>query len=191
MLPKFTAFDSRNNESVYDYGNIYQLEETEKFTRLKIGASVNQMQLMLELSSCLDAPYFCLYVLVTPRDGSFEAGRYQSPPIENREVLVNFLLKFKEPLETDGRHHIWIGNADNEGLIIYDKHNVIYAYGPIDKYLSILHAYGREQEVFDIPYPHGHFFQSENDEALRNLLTYWDWHHFPLVENEDEEYAEE
>ncbi|RSK32549.1 hypothetical protein [Hymenobacter metallilatus] len=138
MLPKFTAFDSLNNESVYDYGKIYQLEETENYTRLKIGASNNQIQVMLELSACLAAPHFILYVLVTPRDGITASGRYQSPPIESRTALVDFLLDFKEPIETDGRHHVWIGNANNDGLIIYDKHNVIYAYGPIDKYMTVL-----------------------------------------------------
>jgi hypothetical protein len=191
MHPKFTAFDTFNNESAYDYGNIYQLEETENFTRLKIGASINQVQLMLELSTCLDAPYFCLYVLVTSRDGSIKEGRYQSPPIESREALVDFLLDFKGPIETDGRHHFWIGNASNEGLIVYDKHNVVYAYGPIDKYLSVLHTQGRKQEVFDFPYPHGHYFQSENDGPIRNLLKYWDWQRFPLIAGEDEEYTDE
>lgn len=172
-------------------GIVISWKKQKKYSRLKIGASADQIQLMLKLSSCLDAPYFCLYVLVTPRDGSMKAGRYQSPPIESREVLADFLLKFREALQTDGRHHIWVGNAANEGLIVYDKHNVIYAYGPIDKYLSTLHAYGHKAGVVDIPYPHSHSFRSENDEAIRNLLTYWDWQYFPLVASEDQEYADE
>ena len=187
MQPKFTAFDASNNEYAYDYGNIYQLEETENYIRLKIGASVHQIQLMLELSACLEAPYFCLYVLVTPRDGILEEGRYQSPLIESHEALVDFLLDFKEPIETDGRHHVWIGNANNDGLIIYDKHNVIYTYGQVDRFLSVLHTHGRKHEVFNFPCPHGHYFHDENDGAIRNMLTYWDWQHFPLVAGEDEE----
>ncbi|MCA8832643.1 hypothetical protein [Hymenobacter pini] len=191
MLPKFTAFDALNNESVYNYGEIYQLEETENYTRLEIGASTDQVQMMLELSACLDAPYFVLYVLVTPRDGMSVSGRYQSPPIESRTALVDFFLDFKEPIETDGRHHVWIGNANNDGLIIYDKHNVIYAYGPIDKYLTVLLNQGYKQEEFDFPYPHGHHFHNENDVAIRELLAYWDWQQFPLVAGEDEEYTDE
>jgi hypothetical protein len=91
----------------YDYGKCYMLEKYPNYTRLKIGASTQAIDLLLKLSDCLNPPFYCLYVLVVGRTTS-EAGRYQSPPLQNSESLINFLLDYKELFESDGRHHIWI-----------------------------------------------------------------------------------
>jgi hypothetical protein len=184
MRPKFTGFDAENNEAVYEYGKVFEVETTAHYSRLKIGASQSAVDLMLNLADCLGGPYFVLYVLLIARDGEYP-GRYQSPPLATQEELANFLREFRLVLESDGRHHIWIGTADSKGLIIYDQHNVIYAYGPLECYQTVVKERSFIEQAFDFPSPHGHSYNAENDAGIRSLLAYWDWQHFPLVADED------
>jgi len=72
-------------------------------------------------------------------------------------------LEFKNYFETDGRHHIWICTVDNSGRFIYDQHNVIFAYGQIDKYVSVLKKEGFEEREFSFPSPHAHSYKPSND----------------------------
>ncbi|OON67426.1 hypothetical protein [Hymenobacter sp. CRA2] len=185
MLPKFTAFDAASNEVAHDYGRVFEHERFEQFERLKIGASSAAIGLLRQLSECLPAPYFCLYVLVVSREGE-EQGRYQSPPLETTAELTDFLQEFAPLLTTDGRHHLWAGATDKSGLLIYDRHNVIYAYGPLEAYKTALEALSYREQAFGFPVPHAHHFHAENDEQVRRLLAHWDWQWFPLAPSDEE-----
>ena len=121
---KFTSYDSKGHEITHDYGKVYEVDEN----RLTIAASINQIALILKLSDTLKPPFYILYVLVVSRLDK-ERGRYQSPLIETKEELTDFLLEYKQFFETDGRHHIWICTLDNSGRLIYDQHNVILRMG--------------------------------------------------------------
>ena len=185
MLAKFTASEKLDNEASYDYGMVYMLESYPAYTRLKIGASTDGVDLLLRLSDTLEAPFFCLYVLVVSRSAT-EAGRYQSPWIESKAELTDFLLDYKGLLETDGRHHLWISAPDLGATLVYDRHNVLYAYGPLDKISASLEAMGYRAENFELPFPHAHYFHAENDGKVEALLQHWDWQHFPLQEADEE-----
>jgi hypothetical protein len=185
MLTKFTNSETLNNDGTYDYGSVYMLESTPAYTRLKIGASTHGIDLLLHLSDVLDAPFFCLYVLVLNRSKT-AGGRYQSPWIESKAELADFLLDYKEVFETDGRHHLWVSSPDMGATLVYDRHNVLYAYGPIEEIAANLHEMGYHAENFELPFPHAHYFHAENDSKVEELLQYWNWQHFPLQEADQE-----
>jgi hypothetical protein len=176
---KFTKSDNENNEYYFDYGNIFQSETNS----IKIGASNNQIDLILKLVDNLEPPYYVLYVLDLSRLDN-ELGRYQSPEFETRQELQQFLLEFKEFFETDGRHHIWIGTTNNSGLLVYDQHNVIFAYGPIDKYKLTLKNIGFKEQSFSFPIPHCHNYHDDNDKYEKSILDYYDWVLYPLNDND-------
>lgn len=182
---KFTKMLADNTFVENEYGKIYELEKTPGYTRLKIGADTNQIDLILSLCKNLNPPYFILYVLVIARQGH-EKGRYQSKQIDNIEEVNLFLNDFKEFFETDGRHHIWVGTVDNSGLLIYDQHNVIFSYGKVLEQIMVLKNEGFHEMQFDFPVPHAHRYNSDNDKFEDQILKYWDWEKFSL--NEDDVY---
>ena len=184
MLTKFTGSETLTADGDYDYGRVYMLEYSPTYTRLKIAASTKGIDLLLRLSDTLEATFFCLYVLVISRSNT-EQGRYQSPLLESRAELVDFLLDYKELFETDGRHHLWVSAPDMEATLVYDRHNVIYAYGPLEKIAARLDEMNYQVENFEMPYPYAHYFHVENDLGIEALLQHWDWQHFPLQEADE------
>jgi len=179
---KFTSYNNAGHEVPHDYGKIYELSFEIK--QIKIAASQNQIDLILELSNTLTPPFYILYVLVVTRLGN-KHGRYQSPLFETKDELKNFLLEFKEYFETDGRHHIWICTVDNSGRLIYDQHNVIFAYGRLDNYISILKRNGYQEQMFSFPAPHAHAYNSSNDKFEESIFQNWDWDYFPLSDGDE------
>lgn len=183
MKYKITSFDTKKNEVIHDYSNIYEVEETANSERIKIGLSTDQVGLLISLLKSLNPPFFLLYVLVVNRQGN-ALGRYQPPLLETREEVIDFLLDFKEYLETDGRCHLWIGTLDNNGTLVFDQHNVVYAYGP-EKYEKKLKKLNFSKEEFNFPSPHCHHYYDTNDEYEKQILNYWEWELFPLADGDE------
>jgi len=183
MLQKFSVHDQQYQECAFDYGNIYQVIATTDSQRLEIGTGTGQVDLLMQLAGQIDPPFYILYVLVLSRLNQ-EPGRYQSPPLETTSELAAFLDEYRSYLETDGRHHIWIGAIDGTGLLVYDQHNVIYAYGPIARYESVLQKAGYKEQSFSFPVPHIHSFHEANDPYEDKILRHWDWQYFPLAEHD-------
>jgi hypothetical protein len=183
MTSKFNSYDKNSKEISHDYGDIFEHEPTKGSSRLKIGVTRNAIDMMIKLADSLTPPFFVLYVLVTTRRGN-ELGRYQSPLIETKEELDSFFRHFRDYFETDGRHHVWIGTVDNSGTIIYDQHNVIFAYGPTDKWKEELMNNGYREKSFELPAPHSHEFHSDNDKYEDEIMNYWDWSIFKLEEQD-------
>ena len=181
---KFAIPDAQHNDINYNYGNIYEIEQTTANKRLQIGPTGNQIDLILKLADILNPPYFILYVLVVSRLNN-EYGRYESPQIETKQELAKFLNEYREYFETDGRHHVWVGTFDNSGLLIYDQHNVIFAYGQLDKYIEILEREWFIEQKFSFPYPHCHNFHDDNDKFEKSILNHWEWELSPLGDNDE------
>ncbi|MFT3995291.1 MAG: hypothetical protein QM660_13340 [Dysgonomonas sp.] len=179
-LSKTESLENNDLELPFQYGKIVEDEEN----RLKIAADADQVNLLLYLANCLNPPYYILYVLVVSRLSN-KLGRYQSPLFETKDELTAFLYEFKSYLETDARHHLWIGTIDNSGLLVYDQHNVIYAYGNLDSYKLILNKNGYTEKPFDFPVPHVHNYHQENDIFEEKILNTLDWQIFPLDEERD------
>jgi hypothetical protein len=120
-------------ECRYDYANEFAVEETSGPERLVIAPSSNHLSILIDLLQVMHEPFRILYVLTVPRGGS-EAGRYQSANPLLRQEVEEFLVRFGQFLENDGRHHVWVKAVPGLDLLIYDKHNVIYAYGRLAEF---------------------------------------------------------
>lgn len=182
---KFTRLES-SDWVPHDYGNLYFRNSCGESERLVIGPSSGHVHLLATLAAELRGqPWYILYVLLVPRLGNRSAGRYQSPPFDTLAELRSFLSSFTSYFEGDGRHHIWIGSAGNDGLLVYDQHNVIFAYGPIDRFERLLQARGYRQEEFWFPAPHAHSYAAENDGEEERLMAAAEWQYFPLESGDE------
>lgn len=176
-----------NGEQVpHDYGNVFFEQPCGSSTRLVIGPSSGQIALMTELSAELKGdPWFILYVLLVPRVGNREPGRYQSPGFTTHAELSSFLSAFRGFFEGDGRHHVWVGSASNDGLLVYDQHDVVFAYGPLNQYRSILVSHGFRESSFWFPSPHSHSYSADNDAEEERLMAELEWRHSPLQKGDE------
>ncbi|EAQ79697.1 hypothetical protein DSM3645_24350 [Blastopirellula marina DSM 3645] len=165
----------------YDYGDLFFEQPCGSATRLVIGPSKGEVDLLTELAALSEnQSWYILYVLLTPRQGNRESGRYQSTPFDTLEKLSAFMTSFQSYFEGDARHHVWIGSLSNEVLLIYDQHNVIFAYGPIDRFRAILEKHGFREEEFWFPTPHSHSYAPQYDAEEERLMKEFEWQYFPL-----------
>jgi hypothetical protein len=163
----------------HQYGNAFIREATTGPDRLRIGPRDGHASLMLHLAADLAAPYKILYVLHTPRGGS-APGRYQSPAMDRTEV-ESFFLRFGEFFAGDGRHDIWLRSGPDAATLVWDRHDLMYAYGPLDRFGVVLERVGlRSGEAPAIPSPHSHRYHPEWDDAERELVAALDWVVTPL-----------
>lgn len=176
---KFSAGELNNAEVEFEYGKVFEQSEIS----IKISASKNQIDLLSDLLNDLEPPLYIMYVLVVSRTGQ-ETGRYQSPIFGTKPELREFLKKYRDFFETDGRHHIWIGTIKNKGLLVYDQHNVVFAYGDLEKYKSRLLKNKYKEQNYSFPAPHVHSFHEENDKFEKSILSEYEWRIFPLQEND-------
>jgi hypothetical protein len=164
----------------YSYGDQWAEEQTTGPKRLAIGPSQGHITLFRDLSSVMKEPFGILYVLVVPR-GDGEPGRYQSPTPLSRQEVLTFLNRFGDFLESDGRHHLWLQSVGESDLLVYDRHNIIYAYGALDGFAKILSTKAMMRtEKIRVPDPHVHCYREEYDSDCRDLLEYWEWKQSPL-----------
>jgi len=76
--------------------------------------------------------------------------------------------------------------VDNSCLLVYDNHDVIYAYGPLAEFEDILRSNGLTQcEAVSFPAPHTHRYNVEFDQQARDIMKHWEWIRFPLQESDD------
>ena len=103
------------------------------------------------------------------------------------EEISEFVNKYKNLLETDGRHHLWLGSANTKQLMVYDRHNIIYIYDDITKVAEYLKSKGFHENKVSIPFPHVHYYQDYqgNDINEANILKHWNWGRTPLREQDE------
>jgi hypothetical protein len=168
----------------YEYQDVFAIEKTSRLERLVIAPSANQVSLMLELLRVMPEPYGILYVLVTPRSAA-QPGRYQAADFKSRNDAEVFLSRFKDFFENDGRHHIWIASPPTPDTLVYDRHNVIYAYGRLPEFERVVLNRGLSKvEDVKFPSPHTHHYNEAFDRDEEVLLRYWPWLHSPLRDND-------
>ena len=171
----------------WTYGDVWATEETTGGgSRLVIAPAQGQTDILAALLKDMTGPFWVLYVLVIHR-GRGEPGRYQSPELQTEGAVGTFLHDFSGFLEKDGRHNVWIASESGSEMLIYDRHNVIYAYGPLTSWRLTLAANGFN-EVPDIrfPSPHSHHYHQSLDPEEDRLLNYWDWHRTQLKRSDEE-----
>ncbi len=152
--------------------------------RLVIAPGTAPLGLLRELLPLLPEPLWVLYVLVTPRSEA-AAGRYQSAKPHKREEIVAMLDRFEDYFASDGRHNLWLASPP-AGQLVLDRHEVIYAYGPIAEIMARLKEKSfAEVDKIRTPVPHSHHFHEELDADEHAILGYWEWIHSELQETDD------
>ena len=165
-------------EAPVRWPNVYRVEQTTGPKRLAIAPRQEPLELMCALAKVIGPEYFALYVHSVARS-EFRPGRYQSPPLQLVDVEC-FVAEYSAMLENDARHEFWIGSATGRGMLVYDEHGLIYAYGPLEEFRARLSDMGVREGEFSIPDPHAHRFHAEYDDDVRRLLSHWQWHHTEL-----------
>ncbi|MHC4644971.1 MAG: hypothetical protein ACYTBJ_05700 [Planctomycetota bacterium] len=168
----------------FRYSNIYQRQDYPQWSRIAIGAQTDHVSLMLEIAKSWAGPYGVLYVLVLSRMDHAHA-RYQAPRPCDYEQLESFASRFRPYLEKDARHNLWIMDVNSPFQLVYDRHNIIYAYGDQTSVISLLTQDGFIEAQVKIPSPHTHYYHPEFDDAEDDIITYWDWKPFPLQDTDN------
>lgn len=95
------------------------------------------------------------------------------------------LDRFENYFASDGRHNLWLA-APPAGQLVFDRHEVIYAYGPIAGIVARLKEKGfAEVDMIRVPVPHSHHFHEEQDADEHAMLAHWEWMHSELQETDD------
>ncbi len=177
---KFGTLDSQGEAVVHDYGNLYFRQPCGDGERLVIGPKSSQVKLLDELAATFATQrYSILYVLLLAHAGR-TPGRYQSPLIGSHEDLQLFIWTFQTFFEGDGRHHLWIASPDSSDLLVYDQHDVIFAYGDLDAFETVLKSHQYQDKEFWFPSPHTHGYDPANAQAEDELLSFFEWQYFDL-----------
>lgn len=154
-------------------------------TRVTAWVPDGQADVFHQLSGMLQAPYYFLYVLHTPR-GEGEPGRYQSPEL-TRDQLDGFLTKYRTFFADDGRHDLWVYSPSTARTVVWDRHNKLFAEGePLDDVVGALLERGFHEGSLQPLGDHVHHYRPEYDAAATNLLGEFDWHWTPLRPEDDQ-----
>lgn len=156
------------------YANMFLREPTTGPERLRIGPRDRHSQLLLGLAAEIAPPYKLLYVLHTPGTAAI-AARYESPALDRREVEELF-GRFAAFFAGDGRHDVWLHSGPDEATLVWERHDLLYAYGPLERFETVLLRYGlRRGGPLAIPSPHSHRYHDEWDEAEGALVQFLQW----------------
>ncbi len=162
----------------FEYPNIWAREKTSGPDRLVIAPRSDYVQLLGRLAECIAPPFLLLYVLAIPRGGA-EPGRYQSNYSFSLPQLLQFFSEYSEFFEKDARHNLWV--RSDEGILVYDRHNVIYAYGPLERFVATLESAGlTESDEVRFPSPHAHHYHPDFDSDEQRILHNEEWTISPL-----------
>ena len=176
---KFGHLTAEGADVEYHYPDVYDWERTTGPARLIIAPRTGHLELLRELAACWKEPSWVLYVLAIPR-GAGEGGRYQCPEPLDPPALQAFLAEHREFLEGDGRHSLWVASIAGEGTVVYDRHNVLYAYGPLEAFEDILTKRGLRRAPVEFPVPHSHHYHNHHDASEARLLQAANWIYSPL-----------
>lgn len=182
-MNKFGVLDN-DDERIFEYPDIWCIQEYPNLTRGVVAPSNNQMELMLDMIKEFPPPYWVLYILVVSRVGQ-KPGRYQIPKPLSFDELENFCLEYKDFFESDGRHHLWIASAESGQMLIYDRHNIIYIYDNPDNIREYFDNSNFQEKEVEFPMPHIHFYNEENDRLELDLLNHFDWIYSELKEQDE------
>ncbi|GAA0917176.1 hypothetical protein GCM10009552_36010 [Rothia nasimurium] len=152
--------------------------------RLVAGVPDGDPSLFAGLLGCLSPPYFLLYVLHTPR-GEAQPGRYQSPAL-SLEQTTSFIDQFGTFLRADARYDLWGHSPHDNATVVWDRHNLLYGYGPVELYQARLIDLGFSIDVPVVPSPHQHCYRRDLDSMAKSVIEAFDWS-FSELRPEDEQ----
>ncbi|MCC6907888.1 MAG: hypothetical protein IT430_08120 [Phycisphaerales bacterium] len=182
---KFGAVLQSGADVRHRHENVWLRQPTRGPDRLVIGPSGDHVRLMKQLMEAMEAPFVLLYVLAVPRTSEHAAGRYESPWMHERGEVSQLLDEFREYFENDGRHQVWIIGDGNKSQLVYDQHDLIYAYGPLNDFATALRTAGFREGEPRVPVPHSHHYNHEYDGEESRLIETREWKWFPLKEQDE------
>ncbi|WP_285575205.1 hypothetical protein [Geothrix limicola] len=164
---------------------VYEIEKAnDRTSRIVAAIASEDFDIFERLTSLLEPPFFLLYILHTPR-GEGMAGRYQSPELSSSQVST-FLSRFRVFLGSDGRYDLWVHSPNEKATIVWDRHNQIYAYGPLSKFVAELREQGFSEGHPLVPSPHQHCYNSEFDHESQAILQALEWSYSPLQPQDEQ-----
>jgi hypothetical protein len=175
---KLGAWDPNKGWVPVTYSNCYQEQCISGVHRILIATSGSTTQLVVDLLAFFPGPYRLVYLLVTPPEG-FEPMKYEKENLSQRD-LRELLETYKDFLESDARHHLWIHSEGAGGTIICDEHDWVYAYGNIEAVKQYLIENDFADQAPEIPFPHLHNESNSNDPMMQKLLNHFDWKAQPV-----------
>lgn len=146
--------------------------------RLVSGVPAGDVSTLLALMKEIEAPFFMLYVLHTPR-GEAASGRYQGPAVSAEEAQ-SIITQFGEFLGADARFDFWLHSPSSKATLVWDRHNQMYCYGPLEQFESVLRAMNFAEQPLPHVGPHIHHYRSEFDPQAKAILQAVQWSHSPL-----------
>ena|SRR5664280_762985 len=146
--------------------------------RLRIAVPASGPDPLPTLVACLGEPFSVLYLLHTPRGGQ-APGRYESPSL-SREQLLAFLSTYHAFFSTDARHDVWVHSFSPPATLVWERHDLLYAYGPLDQFHDALTRAAFTTGVPAIPDPHSHHYHTAFDPQQAAVLGAFAWRHSPL-----------
>jgi len=152
--------------------------------RLAAGVPDGDARVFERLVASLREPYFLLYVLHTPR-GEGAPGRYQSPELTLAEVRA-FLERFRSFFAGDARFDLWAHSPAEQATVVWERHDLVFAYGPLERFAVELRGLGFRPGTVAVPFPHKHHYRAECDAEAKAVLEAFEWSVSPL-EPEDEQ----
>jgi hypothetical protein len=156
----------------------------EELQRLLAGVPDSDPRVFLRLARELTGPYFLLFVLHTPR-GIAEPGRYQSPAVDLDDV-EDFVERFGPLLAADARFDLWLHSPADQATLVWDRHDQLFAYGPLARYAQALRAAGFVQGDVRVPAPHEHRYHAVLDDLAREVIEHFDWRCSPLQPGDEQ-----
>jgi hypothetical protein len=157
----------------YSHPAVFELGD-----RIVAGVPGSDPAIFERLVECMAPPYDLLYVLHTPR-GEAPTGRYQSPEL-SLAAVKQFLARFRSFFSADARFDLWAHSVTDGGTIVWDRHDQLFAYGPLDSFASELRTLGFTAGYPSIPAPHEHNYRAEYDGLAKDLIETFNWSHSPL-----------
>ena len=165
---------SENSEEPYSHPAEFKIADTSAGTpRITATVPSGKVSLIQSLLKALDEPILLLYVLHTSR-GEGPVGRYQSRDL-TREATCQFLERFSAYFQADARFDLWLHSPNNQTTIVWERHNLLYLYGPTDQLEHRLVRLGFQPGGPNMNFAHAHYYRSEFDPDARELLGYFDW----------------
>lgn len=181
----YGTINENNEVKTYENDDTWCLKEYSNVKRITVAPKNNQVELMLEIAKGFESPLKIVYMLFRPGNESVTRGRYLCPePVQYDDVEI-FCSKFREYLETDGRHHLWIFSDNEKGtkqFLIYDNHRLLHVFNDVGRTKAILEKKNfREEEIIvPVPEPHVHLSSSDHNVIETEVLGYWDWVRTPF-----------
>ncbi len=169
----------------YFYGNCFkQIAVDTPYPKVLFATDDGYINLIRECLEIMPEPFNVMYLLIRSMN-NIEGGRYCTDKPMSLTELNAFLDKFGEFLEGCGRHHIWFISDDPDTFLVYDHHNMIFAYGQQESFLNLLRSKNYKEHEPTIPFPHYHGFNDTFGLDERDVLASREWVRYDLEPDDD------